>query len=526
MKMTELGKTAHLVSIDELLTIVGEYGRFQKILNAMFCFMSIPCILHTMLMYFTADYPSWKCIETNASVCVFNGTFKSSDQRRCDMPLNEWEYTEPRDHSLLTYYNVDCKNEWLIELVTSIFFIGWICGAFVLGWCCDNIGRKAVLLVSIISVITVGFVSIFMPSLYLFIACRFVIGFFLPGTMTQMFIIMTEIVGSKYRAFAGLLVFEFGVVSTVILGLKAYFIRNWKYLHMVCTVPYIFLVVFFKFIPESVRYLRVKGRNEELIICFQKIADWNKTILPPNISIEPIPVGTSNNKSNPMELFRTKKLVIKSCIEIFGFFASGLLYYGVYLAANNLGGYKYRDYIIISVSELPVVFLSIYLCERYGRKKISMLSMLFACVALLALSFIPARGNLKIFRVVFGIFGKCFVGSNMDVMHTWATELYPTNVRGEAIGIFQAFLRVGAASAPWINQEFDKIYKSASFLFMAVVAIVSFALLWCLPETKITGMVDAENEKDIRNDIQMRSNSHNNDLPVSSFRNHGANCGD
>ena len=502
MEMTELTQTTPLVSIDKLLTIVGEYGRFQKIVNAMFFFMSMPCMLHIMLMYFTADYPSWKCIQPNSSVCVFNGTFESRDQRRCDMPLNEWEYTEPRDHSLLRHYDIDCKNEWLIELVTSIFFIGWICGAFVLGWCCDIIGRKTILLVSIIAVITVGFVSIFMPSIYLFIACRFVIGFFLPGTISQMFIIMTEIVGNKYRSFAGILVFASGVTSTVILGVEAYFIRNWKYLHMVCTVPYIFLLVFFKFIPESVRYLRMKEKNEELIICFQRIADWNKTILPPNISIQPISVDTSKNKSNPMELFRTKNLAIKSCIMIFAFFASGLLYYGVYLEANNLGGYKYRDYIIISVSELPLLFLSIYLCERYGRKKTCMLLTLFAGAALLALGFIPERGNIKISRVVFGIFGKCFVGANADVMSTWATELYPTNVRGEAIGIFQAFLRAGAASAPWISLKFNKIRASASFLFLAVFAIVSVGLFGCLPETKLTGMVDTENEIVIRNDIE------------------------
>ena len=72
-------------------------------------------------------------------------------------------------------------------------------------------GRKQVLMVSIIGVMTTGLVSIFMPSIQLFIVCRFIIGFFVPGCISQMFIIMTEIVGPRYRSFASLCVFEFGV---------------------------------------------------------------------------------------------------------------------------------------------------------------------------------------------------------------------------------------------------------------------------------------------------------------------------
>lgn len=517
-KMSLNRKDFRVVSIDELLSIVGEYGKFQKVVNGLFCFMAIPCIWHTMLMYFTADYPQWRCVQRTNSTCIQNGTFESDDKTRCYMSRDDWMYTESRENSLLVYYDVDCGKDWLIELVTSIFFIGWIFGACLLGWICDNIGRKSVLLVSMISVISIGFLSIFMPNIYLFIGCRFLIGFFLPGTMPQMFIIMTEIVGSRYRAFAGLLVFEFGVVSTALLGLKAYYIHNWKHLHIVCTIPYLIVVLFFKFIPESVRYLRVKDKNEELMLIFNRIAAFNGRSIPENCELEQISADQDvpKKKSNPLQLFKTKSLVMKTFVEIFGFFASGMLYYGVYLAANDLGGAKYRDYTIITVSELPVVFLSIFLCERYGRKRTCMFPMLFACAAFLALAFIPRRGNLKIFRVVFGLLGKCLVGSNMDILHTWATELYPTYLRGEAIGVFQAALRVGAASAPWLDRELVKIHKSASFLCMAVISIVSFAMLSTLPETKFTGMVDVAEGGDAKTG---HKGVEKNDRAVTSFTN-------
>ena len=43
----------------------------------------------------------------------------------------------------------------------------------------------------------------------------------------------------------------------------------------------------------------------------------------------------------------------------------GLVYYGVALAADDLGGEIYRDYIVASLVEFPAVLLAIYLCNRW-----------------------------------------------------------------------------------------------------------------------------------------------------------------
>lgn len=104
----------------------------------------------------------------------------------------------------------------------------------------------------------------------------------------------------------------------------------------------------------------------------------------------------------------------------------------------------------------------------------------------------------------------------MDILHTWATELYPTYLRGEAIGVFQAALRVGAASAPWLDRELVKIHKSASFLCMAVISIMSFAMLSTLPETKFTGMVDVAEGGDAKTG---HKGVEKNDRAVTSFTN-------
>ncbi len=90
----------------------------------------------------------------------------------------------------------------------------------------------------------VGFVSIFSPNFWVFLATRIIVGFFTPGAGVQMFVMASEFVGNKHRPLAGIILWFFFGLALVMLGVKAYFIRKWKMLFIVCTAPYIFSVGF------------------------------------------------------------------------------------------------------------------------------------------------------------------------------------------------------------------------------------------------------------------------------------------
>jgi len=514
------------ISIDEMLDLVGPFGKFQKLVNFLLCVMTAPPIFQIMIMSFAADQPPWQC-NSNSSLCLnyANATantttfFPLTNRQRCEKGwkyLRDWEYTEPKKYSVVTWYDIDCEGEWMITLLTSIFFVGWLVGAIVLGMVADNYGRRGVTIVSVTTVLFVGFVSTFMPNTYALIACRFIIGFFIPGTFAQMFILITEIVDSKHRPFSGIMIFVFALSSMSLLGVKAYFIRDWRMLQIVCTAPYAWLVFFFKFVPESVRYLNVKGKHEELMETFKRIAKVNGTTIPHNTTITPLPSTVADHTSNPLHLFRGSKLAVKSVIQTFAYFTNGLVYYGLYLAAADFGGEKYRDYIIISVAELPICFIGIDFCERFGRKKTSVVPMIVAAGACVALGYIPKEGWKKIVRVIVGMLGKCLVGSNSNTMMTWSMEMYPTVLRGEALGFFQAFMRLGAAAAPWINNEFVKLYKPSSYLFMAALALATFLLLSWLPETQGLATTDDETGDKDTDDV-IGSNHQGNGDVINAF---------
>ena len=107
-------------------------------------------------------------------------------------------------------------------------------------------GRLKVLIASQTAIIIIGFLSAFSPNIGVYIAARAIIGFFVPGSSVNLFILASEFVGTRYRPMAGNLLWLFFTIGLILLGVKAYFIRQWKILIIVCTAPYVFCLIFFK----------------------------------------------------------------------------------------------------------------------------------------------------------------------------------------------------------------------------------------------------------------------------------------
>ena len=105
-------------------------------------------------------------------------------------------------------------------------------------------GRLKTLFISLAVHIFVGFLSAFSPNYWVFLATRFITGFCKPGIGLVMFTLASEYVGEKHRPMSGLLLMLATGLSLAILGVKAYFIRQWKTLFIACTIPYAFVLPF------------------------------------------------------------------------------------------------------------------------------------------------------------------------------------------------------------------------------------------------------------------------------------------
>ena len=97
-----------------------------------------------------------------------------------------------------------------------------------------------------IGIIAIGFVSAFSPNLTFYIIARMLLGFFIPGGLVQMFVLLSEYVGPKWRPFACLTIWSAFALSVVVLGVIAYFVQAWKMLIVATTAPYSVCLLFFK----------------------------------------------------------------------------------------------------------------------------------------------------------------------------------------------------------------------------------------------------------------------------------------
>ena len=123
-------------------------------------------------------------------------------------------------------------------IANSILFVGWTIGGFVLPYFSDHLGRKTILFPSTFGIILCGIISSIAKSIWLFIICRFSIGFFQAGVV-NIFVLATEVVGQSYRSLSGTMIWFYFTAALLIMTLKAYILQNWRHLELFCSLPFL-----------------------------------------------------------------------------------------------------------------------------------------------------------------------------------------------------------------------------------------------------------------------------------------------
>jgi len=342
--------------------------------------------------------------------------------------------------------------------------------------------------------ITVAFFSSFSPSYSWFVLSRFLRGMCTP--IGLFFLMSSEMVSTKHRPAAGIILWFFFTVAISFQGVLAMYVREWKYLMLYSTAPYLILVPLIFFVPESLRWLHVNNCLSEAQRVMKKVAGINGK---GDIDIQLLPVKVVRHSVNPMLLFSSWKMLSKTLILGFAWMVNGLVYYGISLASGDLSGEKYRDYILGSLVEFPAAVIGIFAAMYIGRKRSTQVPMLLGglfCIAVAGIHEMETNTNLRNTRVAFGLFGKFFLTLGYDVIFTWSIELYPTQIRTEAMGCVSIMSRVGGMLAPWIAKWLRKFHWRIPFMVMGILAVVAALMLEWLPETRFLKTAEVLEESD------------------------------
>ena len=261
------------------------------------------------------------------------------------------------------------------------------------------------------------------------------------------------------------------------------------------TLPAIMFFIIIFFIPESPRWLILKGKEEIATNILERIYTSSKEAL--FQLTETKSVLSSESKSEWKLLLQPgirKAVIIGVCIAVLGQFmgVNAVLYYGpsIFENAGLSGGDSLFYQVLVGLVNTLTTVLALVIIDKVGRKKLVYygVSGMVISLVLIATYFIYGEswGISSIFLLIFFLFYVfCCAVSICAVVFVLLSEMYPTRVRGLAMSIAGFALWIGTyligQLTPWMLQN---LTPAGTFILFAIMCVPYMLIVWKLvPET-------------------------------------------
>ncbi|KAF1376207.1 hypothetical protein PFLUV_G00207890 [Perca fluviatilis] len=496
---------------DEIICLIGGFGKFQKILYVWICLPQIFLAFHMLVSVFTEAVPPHLCSSSRPAAgapasSYFNFSHLSALDGRselsCTVPLNHsgavalgdghpaggcqrgWEYsTETFQSTTVTEWDLVCDSANLNIMGSSTYMLGLLVGAVLFGSLADKYGRRIIILFNLATQAVFGVGAAFAPNFYVYIALRFMVGTSVSGVIMNAFVLGIEWTGSKQRMLAGIITdYSFGVGYILLAGI-AYLIRDWRKLQLAISAPGFLFIFYIWVLPKSARWLIANDRKEEAWELIQKAAQMNGKPLTKDLEmcqqVYKIEEKTEVKKNHFIDLVRTPKMRKHSLIVFYLWFANVLVYYGLSLNISDFGMNIYLTQLIFGLVEMPARTIVLFTLNR--SRKFSQLAFLaVGGTACLLTIFIPS--DLSIIKTVLAMIGKFGITASLSIIYVYSAEVFPTVIRQNGIGMGSMCARIGGVLAPMMYL-LRRISPQAPMVLCGLCPLLGSALTLLLPET-------------------------------------------
>ena len=276
---------------------------------------------------------------------------------------------------------------------------------------------------------------------------------------------------------------------------KIFITEVWRGMLGMETLPAILFFIIIFFIPESPRWLIVRGKELKAVNISEQI--YNSITEATSPLNETKSVLTSETKSEWSLLMKPgifKAVIIGVCIAILGQFmgVNAVLYYGpsIFENAGLSGGDSLFYQVLVGLVNTLTTVLALVIIDKVGRKKLVYygVSGMVVSLILIGLYFLfgDSLGVSSLFLLVFFLFYVfCCAVSICAVVFVLLSEMYPTKVRGLAMSIAGFALWIGTyligQLTPWMLQN---LTPAGTFFLFAVMCVPYMLIVWKLvPET-------------------------------------------
>lgn len=401
----------------------------------------------------------------------------------------------------------------------SIALLGCMIGAMVCGKLADRLGRKRLLMYSSL----VFLVSAFLTALsrhfgfFLFARAFCGIGIGLASGLSPMYI--AEVSPPNIRG---------KLVSlnqlTIVLGILVAQIINWqtadpispsatpadilaswngqmawRWMFGATTIPAGLFFVLLFFIPESPRWLLLKGQKEKAFSIFEKIGGTSYA----SQAVEATTIAPVKEVSSILsEKFRhnyKRILFLGIFIAVFQQWSGTNVIFNYAQEIFQVAGYSVGDIlfniVITGIANVVFTIIAVFIIDKVGRRFLMLFGAGSLCSIYLVLGicyYLHVSGLLMVILVVAAI--ACYAMTLGPCTWVLISELYPNKIRAHAVSICTLVLWIGSCSLtfsfPFLNRSLGSF---GTFWIYSAICLVGFLFFFRhLPETKGKSLEEIE----------------------------------
>ena len=409
------------------------------------------------------------------------------------------------------------KDKFVLDALAEGWFVGiallgCIIGVAIAGYLSDRFGRKPVLILSAVLFAISAIGCTISSSFVQIVIYRWIggLGIGVASIISPMYISEISIPGMR-----GKLVTLYQLAITV--GILAAYLSNywiltgipetfaatksfwhwiivedmWRGMFGVEVIPAFLFFLFLIFVPESPRFLMLKGKESKAY----KIAKRINGEVDAREEINEIKESLNIKTGSFRELFKPgmlKPLLIGISLALFSQFSgiNAIIYYGVKILKDvGLGsGDAFWGQVTIGIVNTLFTFVAIFTIDKFGRKPLLIWGVSGAVISLIIVGILFALNvtSTALLLVFILFYIACFAFSFGPVVWVILSEIYPTRIRGRAMGIATLSLWIGT----WIVGQFtpfllETVKSYGTFWLFAVTCFPAIIVTWKLvPETK------------------------------------------
>lgn len=320
-----------------------------------------------------------------------------------------------------SFHLTDVQAGW----IGSVQSIGMAVGALVFGAMSDKVGRKNILIFTLLLFSIGSGLSALASTITVFMILRFFIGMGLGGELPVASTLVSESVAPNKRGRVVVLLESFWALGWLLAALISYFIipeYGWRLAILISALP-AFYALYLRFrLPDSPTYEQLQQKEKRSMV--------------------------DNIKS-----VWAKKYAKQTLILWVLWFCVVFSYYGMFLwlpSVMVMKGFsliKSFEYVLVmTLAQLPGYFTAAWFIEKMGRKFVLITYLTGTAVS----AYFFGTAEALPWLITSGILLSFFNLGAWGALYAYTPEQYPTVIRGTGAGMAAAVGRIGGILGPLV----------------------------------------------------------------------------